>query len=453
VTLEDITLPEALFKTMHHFAPRFLLALSKIHDPRNPNKIIYPLAEELLLGILLFVVKLESRRNIKFQLNSQEFIDNIKGIGKIFFPDQEFPDTIPHGDTLNYVLEKIPEIEIYGLRTEIIRELIRKKSLEDFRLLDQYYCVAIDGTGSITFRKRHCPHCLLRTHTVKNKKDNSQTKVTLYYHPVLEAKLILFNGLALSIATEFIENEQEKVSKQDCELNAFKRLAEKLKRDFPQLSICLLLDGLYAAEPVFQCCEQNHWAYLITFKEGSMPATFKEYESLKKISPENALKIENKNLNLTQIYHWVNDIDYKSRLLNVLECEEDKFEKSTRFVFLSSFKLNPKNVEILSREGRCRWIIENQGFNVQKNGGYGLEHAFSLHTVAMKNFYLLMQIAHIFNQLIEKGSLLRERIKRTMGSLKVFSKKLLASLTEKLLDLNRLRLLISQRIQIRFDSS
>ena len=109
MTLEDITLPEALFKTMHHFAPRFLLALSKIHDPRNPNKIIYPLAEELLLGILLFVVKLESRRNIKFQLNSQEFIDNIKGIGKIFFPDQEFPDTIPHGDTLNYVLEKIPE--------------------------------------------------------------------------------------------------------------------------------------------------------------------------------------------------------------------------------------------------------------------------------------------------------------------------------------------------------
>lgn len=182
-----------------------------------------------------------------------------------------------------------------------------------------------------------------------------------------------------------------------------------------------------------------------------MQATFKEYESLKKISPENILKTENENI--TQTYHWVNDIDYKSRLLNVLECQEDKFEKTTRFVFLSSFKLNAKNVEILSREGRCRWIIENQGFNVQKNGGYGLEHAFSLNTEAMKNFYLLMQIAHIFNQLIEKGSLLRERIKRTMGSLKVLSKKLLASLTEKLIDLNRLRLLFSQRIQIRFDSS
>ncbi len=265
-------------------------------------------------------------------------------------------------------------------------------------------------------------------------------------------------GLLSSMATEFIENEREDVSKQDCELKAFKRLAEKLKRDFPQLHLCLLLDGLYAAEPVFQCCEQNHWAHLITFKEGSMSATFKEYESLKKISPENALKVERENL--TQTYSWVNDIDYKDRLLNVLECQEmehsprrKEHEKNTRFVFLSSFKLDIKNVEVLSREGRCRWTIENQGFNVQKNGGYGLEHAFSHDTKAMKNFYFLMQIAHIFNQLIEKGSLLRQRIQRTLGSLKVFSKKLLASLTEKIVDLDRLRLLLAQRIQVRFDSS
>ncbi len=197
MTLEDLTLPEALFKTMHHFAPRFLTALSQIHDPRNPKKITYPLAEELLLGILLFVLKLESRRNLKFQLNSPEFIQNIKGIGKIFFPAQKFPETLPHGDTLNYVLEKIPDSEIGGLRTEIIRELLRKKCLEEYRLLNRYYGVAIDGTGSLTFRKRHCPHCLVRHHTVQNKKNGSLAKIARYYHPVLEAKLVLNNGFAI----------------------------------------------------------------------------------------------------------------------------------------------------------------------------------------------------------------------------------------------------------------
>jgi len=33
----------------------------------------------------------------------------------------------------------------------------------------------------------------------------------------------------------------------------------------------------------------------------------------------------------------------------------------------------------------------------------------------MKCFYLLMQIGHIFNQLLEKGSLLRQRIQQDMG--------------------------------------
>jgi len=39
---------------------------------------------------------------------------------------------------------------------------------------------------------------------------------TLYYHPVLEAKLINSNGFAFSLITEFIENPGDKVTKQDC---------------------------------------------------------------------------------------------------------------------------------------------------------------------------------------------------------------------------------------------
>ena len=100
---------------------------------------------------------------------------------------------------------------------------------------------------------------------------------------VVEAKLILGKGMALSIGTEFIENQGEEVDVQDCELNAFHRLVEKLKKDFPQLEICLLLDGLYANKRIFEVCQRNRWKYIITFKEGSMPATYEEYESLKKI--------------------------------------------------------------------------------------------------------------------------------------------------------------------------
>jgi len=438
----EIGLPEALVKTLHHFVPGFLPALARVTDPRDPARIVYSAQEELLVGILMFLFKVEARRNIKYQMATPALIENLQTIGEIFYPGTPFPDTLPHGCTLNYLLKRIPVKEVEGLRVEILRSLLRKKCLEGWRLMNLYYPIAVDGTGCITFSKRHCPHCLTKTY--------KETGQTIYYHPVLEAKLVLGNGLSLSVGTEFIENEQPDVKKQDCELKAFYRLTKRLKEDFPQLRICLLLDGIYAADPVFQLCEENRWAYLITFKEGSMPAVFAEYEALKDLSPEQTRTIDSDDRR--QVYRWVNNMDYQNHSLNALECLESSKGKETRFVHLSRLQVDAGNVKMLSDQGRDRWKIENQGFNVQKNGGYGLEHAYSTNNNAMKNFYLLMQIAHIFSQLMEKGSLLRDRLRADMGSLKVFSRKLWACLTETVIDPGRLRRILGRRIQIRFET-
>ena len=51
-------------------------------------------------------------------------------------------------------------------------------------------------------------------------------------HHVLEAKLVV-GDMVLSIGSEFIENESEDVTKQDCELKAFYRLSEKIKHTYP----------------------------------------------------------------------------------------------------------------------------------------------------------------------------------------------------------------------------
>ena len=66
---------------------------------------------------------------------------------------------------------------------------------------------------------------------------------------------------------------------------------------------------------------------------------------------------------------------------------------------------------------RLRWKIENEGFNIQKNRGYNLEHPYSSDEVAMKNFYLILQIAHIISQLMEEGSLLKDKIEKVFGSI------------------------------------
>lgn len=58
-------------------------------------------------------------------------------------------------------------------------------------------------------------------------------------------------------------------AKQDCELKGVVRLAAKLKKAFPGLPICILTDGLYPNQTVFECCKNNGWKYIITLKDGT----------------------------------------------------------------------------------------------------------------------------------------------------------------------------------------
>lgn len=75
--------------------------------------------------------------------------------------------------------------------------------------------------------------------TITREEDGKEVRVKRYYHKVLEAKLVLAPGITVSLDTEFIENENEDVSKNDCELNAAKRLLDRLSRDYPRLpSVC-----------------------------------------------------------------------------------------------------------------------------------------------------------------------------------------------------------------------
>jgi hypothetical protein len=113
--------------------------------------------------------------------------------------------------------------------------------------------------------------------------------------------------------------------------------------------------------------------------------------------------------------------------------------------------------EVATSGGRQRWCIENQGFNVQKNSGLNLEHAYSEggHFAA---YYLLLQIAHLLLQLLEKGSLLRQLAQgqgcssavALFGSLRNMAERLLESLRNLYWPEETY---VPGRIQIRFDSS
>jgi hypothetical protein len=138
--------------------------------------------------------------------------------------------------------------------------------------------VVIDGTGVITYSQWQCVHCL------KKVLHNGET---LYYHPVLEAMLVTRNGFSFSLMTEFIENQDLSADKQNFELTAFYRLAKRIKKRFPRLPICRLLDGLYAGGPTFEGCEKNLWKYLIVLREDDLPNVHFSYAAALPHLPHN----------------------------------------------------------------------------------------------------------------------------------------------------------------------
>lgn len=443
--LDQLAIIDASLGTTYHFFGGPAELFRSVQDPRRPELITYPLEVLEFTGVLMFLCRLQARRQIALMFRGN-------GPSAAKFQALFGVESCPHGDTLDATFSRLDPDQVQESVTDMTRALIRKKVLDRYRLLDRYFVIAVDGTGRLTFPERHCPNCLTATHHGK----------TIYYHPVLEAKLVLANGFAFSVMTEFIENPGEHPTKQDCELKAFYRLAKRLKQAFPRLPICLSLDSLFAGGPVMRICEEYSWKFMIVHKEKDIPYIHQEFEALVPLAPENYLGVRTgPQREIKQDYRWINDISYvdsknDEHTVGVLECLEEKPDpdghlKTTRFKWITNFKLKRNNVVTLANQGgRIRWKIENEGFNVQKNGGYDLEHAYTTDLVAGKVFYFLLQMGHLIAQLVEKGSLFRKAFPDGVGSARNIAFRLLEAWRNLRVSANRIQQLLDVRRRIRF---
>ena len=193
----------------------------------------------------------------------------------------------------------------------------------------------------------------------------------VYYHHVLETKLVLGDGFVVSMGTEFIENEDENVSKNDCETKAFKRLSKKLKKEYPRLPVCVLADSLYASEPVFRrCLKDNKWHILMRYKKGSIPSIAEEYRAIADAGDSEGLdrqiarKYPRKG-KVKEKHHmeWIPEIDYRGYKLTLLALEEETEAERTgekerkTFQWLTDLVVTGKNAGEFAGVGWQRWQI------------------------------------------------------------------------------------------------
>jgi hypothetical protein len=317
--------------------------------------------------------------------------------------------SLPVHDTLDHFVGHVAVPGWEGLRTQLVQRLLRMKALDAARLLGRPVLL-IDATGLLCFPRLHGPHCLVQRHGTR----------ALYLHHVLEVKLLGPAGVVVSLGSEFIENadagdrtgKSAEAVKQDCELKALSRLLPRIKKAYPQLAFVLALDSLYACGPVFALAQQFGWSYVVTFKEGRTPALWREFRALLPACPGNHLRREWGD-GCVQEFRWVPRLDYqdsegRSWQLNALECTETTADGPGRyFAWLTPLPVNRRTVEeVAQKGGRYRWKVENEGFNRQKNSGLNLEHIYSIDPEKWKAYYLLLPMAFILVQLVERGSLL-----------------------------------------------
>lgn len=383
---------QAVHAARAHFFPHFNRGLDRLPDRRRPDRCTYRVRELLWLELLMLLTGVGSRHAMIRSSATTGLALTLAQLAGLPTP----PATAPHPDTAYVFLQALPPAALEAALAAQIKPLFRQRCWEDFRF-DGEWLVGIDATWLRTYAHAHCPHCLRQRHG-----DGQLTCA----HAVLEAKLLLRNGLVVPLASVPIRNDDPAATKQDCELKALPRLAALLKRRYPRLPICLTLDSLYAVTPVLDLCAQYRWSYVTVFKAGRAPAFFAQALAAAAQGPHQQTVLPDGR---RQDFTWACNLDYLGRRAHFIRCLETNPKTATTscWCWLTDHRPDPRMAPFIANEGgRPRWHLE-ENFHVLKHGPSQQHHDFGSQGHAGYNTWLVAQFAQLLLHLVAYTDVLR----------------------------------------------
>jgi hypothetical protein len=411
-----------LVRTVRQYFPDICSLIdTHVTDLRDSRGRSYPMHGAILSAVMMFLLREGSRNSYNRDREEPRFSRNIRRLLGI---------RLMHGDAFNDVLVRVDPEDLQRLKAVLVRILVARKVFNAYRQ-DGKYVVAVDGTGTHSPDWDYSGSCLSKT---------SGKGVTSYSHAVLEAKLVAPNGFCISLATVWLENnDRGEHDKQDCELAAFKRLANTLKKLYPRLPMLIVADALYANAPVMEICKACLWDFMLVIKDGV----------LRDLGEEIGLRPDRvESARPGGFVSYLGDLEHSGHKLSWV-CVG---EAASKFSWVTNMPVtDSRRTEELGKTGRLRWKIENEGFNTQKNLGYNLEHRYSRTDFnAVKNYYQCLQIAHLIDQLA-----LLEKTVRQLTTGKISIQKIYERIRNMLVYSNmdpcRMEKLLERKVQLRFE--
>jgi hypothetical protein len=356
-------------------------------DPRRQDLCTYEARHIWWQMLLTFLLRGGSRNGFDGDRNTGQMPANMVQLCEHLWDEERLGTrrTVTCSGNAVRHASRVAVSAVADIPVNMVRRLTQMRMLDRGRLFDRWWLIAVDGTLQD------------RGHDTKEGEAR--------HRYVLAASLVGPDGLTFPLMSAFMDMHDPVRDKEDCELKAFERLAARLRTTFSRRPICLLLDGLYPVKPVFDTCDAYGWKFIATLREGRQPLAYDEAVQTMMMSPSLLLRgrREGEDGPVDQTLRWTHDVPFGAHVLNVLFSGEISPTSATLWVWVTNLRLSHKRVyAIANHGGRARQSIENV-FNVEKNGGFGLEHTFCANAQASQNYHLMMQVAFILWQLLAKG--------------------------------------------------
>ena len=262
---------------------------SEISDTRQAKKSKYSNHSLLLQAFSVFAFRQGSKNSLQTTI---ERLPKYKQTSLLKYLEVE-GDSIPYRTVVDDYLVTINPDEINNVLFKLFVWCQKNKLFYNHAkslLPDNNYHLGTDGFWVHKYDRPHavdgegkncCPYCLPRT-CHKGKPE----EFTYWVHAFVTFVLIFPIGLQLPIYTYPLKAVEVDISKndndlkQECELKAFYTILPELRQKLGRIRITLLLNSLYANEPVIQLAEKLFMNYLIVRQEDSLKSIGKKCNEL-----------------------------------------------------------------------------------------------------------------------------------------------------------------------------
>lgn len=298
---------------------------------------------------------------------------------------------IPSSNQIRNLLDPVAPTHLYPLLVQTGQQLQAQGYLDDYRVFNDQWLVALDGTDTFSSEKIQCPCC--RQQTLKNGK-------TLHRHTAVTPVIVApGQSKVIPLPPEFVQ-PQDGEEKQDCEIAAGKRWLAQWGSTYSPWGVTLLGDDLYCHQPFCQAALAEGFNFLLVCKPDSHAlmyewvADFERHQQL----PTCQHSYREKGKKLTAHYRYLNDLPLRNGqdALTVNWCEITVADAKGKVVYhnawATSHRINQHNVANIVAAGRARWKVENENNNVLKNRGYHLGHNFGHGKQHLSNLLVTMAL-------------------------------------------------------------